>query len=275
MKEHSLGADESPDILAIGFSATDVIGHTYGPDSQELMDQLLRLDALLEQLFQHIEKEVGLSNTLVVMTADHGVMPLAEILKSRGIEAVRIRPTTLEIPVIQALQAQKLNPYEIISHFEPPDFYLNREAIQRSEAKLETVEAVIKKTLKETGFVEAVFTSSDLMNENHSNTPAFKLLQNSFFAPRSADIIVVTKPYVYIEDYLGGTGHGTLHDYDRHVPIVFMGPGIFAGNYPDQCGPEDIVPTLGWLLGISVQAEKDSRVLTEILETKRTIVKKR
>ena len=48
MKAHRIGEDAVTDILAIGFSATDVIGHTYGPDSHEIMDQLLRLDLVLQ-----------------------------------------------------------------------------------------------------------------------------------------------------------------------------------------------------------------------------------
>ena len=55
MKAHQLGQDDHTDIFAVGFSATDVIGHTYGPDSQEAMDQLLRLDRVLEKLFKEID----------------------------------------------------------------------------------------------------------------------------------------------------------------------------------------------------------------------------
>ena len=265
MKEHQIGTDDDTDILAIGFSATDIIGHTYGPDSQELLDHLLRLDAILEQLFQQVEQNVGLSDTLVVMTADHGVMPLAEILNSRGIQAKRLRPTALEIPVIQALQAKHWNPYDLISYFDQPHFYLNDEAILRNGIRRNEVEAVIKDALQKTGLVDCVYTQSDFIQNNASTDQVFELYKNSFFSPRSPDIIVVLKPYIYLEDYSGGTGHGTHHEYDRHVPIVFLGSGLSPGTYSNESGPEDIAPTLGWLLGIPIQAEKDSRILTEVL----------
>ncbi len=48
----------------------------------------------------------------------------------------------------------------------------------------------------------------------------------------------------------GGTGHGTPHDYDRHVPIVFLGPNVGAGRREAACGPEDIAWALGRLLGL-------------------------
>jgi hypothetical protein len=47
------------DIFAVGFSATDIVGHTYGADSQEVMDQVLRLDVILGQLFREIEGARG------------------------------------------------------------------------------------------------------------------------------------------------------------------------------------------------------------------------
>ena len=92
MKAHQLGQDDDTDIFAVGFSATDVIGHTYGPESQEVMDQLLRLDLVLEKLFKEIDDKVGLKNTLVVLSADHGSFPLVENLQRAGIEARRASP---------------------------------------------------------------------------------------------------------------------------------------------------------------------------------------
>ncbi len=66
-----------------------MIGHTYGPDSQEQMDNLLRLDRTLGRLLDEAERRAGQGRVLVVLTADHGVMPLVEVLKAKGIDARR------------------------------------------------------------------------------------------------------------------------------------------------------------------------------------------
>ena len=92
MKQHELGKDADTDILAIGFAATDAIGHQWGPDSQEQMDQMLRLDGVLGRLFEQIDSSVGLENTLVVLSADHGSRPLVEILAEMGLPARRVTP---------------------------------------------------------------------------------------------------------------------------------------------------------------------------------------
>ena len=76
---------------------------------------------------------------------------------------------------------------------------------------------------------------------------------------------MLLKQHVYLSSLVGGTGHGTAYDDDRHVPIVFMGPRIKPGFYTEPCGPEDIAPTLALILGLQLQREQDSRLLVEML----------
>ena len=96
MKQHDLGRDADTDILAIGFAATDAIGHQWGPDSHEQMDQMLRLDRVLGRLFEQIESSVGLDNTVVVLSADHGSRPLVEILADARLPGRRVTPKDME-----------------------------------------------------------------------------------------------------------------------------------------------------------------------------------
>src|SRR5207244_3590795 len=112
------------DIFAIGFSATDIVGHTYGADSQETMDQLLRLDLVLEKLFKEIDAKVGLTNTLIVLTADHGSLPLVETLQAKGVAAQRANPNVLLTAVKQALD-QRFPGVQDLVVFASPDFYFN------------------------------------------------------------------------------------------------------------------------------------------------------
>jgi predicted AlkP superfamily pyrophosphatase or phosphodiesterase len=264
LKAHDLGSDDVTDIFGISFSATDVVGHTYGPDSQEIMDQILRLDQYLQVLFDAIDKHVGLANTIVILSADHGVMPLVEVLQSRGIDAKRVNPSVLEKPVIDALKTQFSNA-DGLYEFSQPSFYLKKDQIKKRGLKQKDVEDVIVKAVRGSALVEAVYTQEDLIGEAQPNDPYCTLVQNSFFAPRSPDITVVLKKYLYMDTYVGGTGHGTVYDYDRHIPVVFAGPGIKAGSYNQACGPEDIAPTLARLLKLTMPKEDDARVLSEAL----------
>ena len=264
-KVYQLGNDQTPDILAVSFSATDWIGHTYGPDSQEAMDQMLRLDQVLGKLFQEIDARVGLSKTIVVLTADHGSLPLVEVLQAKKIPAKRVKYSDLEAQVLADLQKRFPGKEGLIAYSEVPNFWLDKEKIRAAGLKLGEVEDAILQILKSTGVMEVVYKKEDFFKDPPSNDPYFSLFQNSFFAPRSPDILGTVKKYIYLDDYVGGTGHGTPYDYDRHVPIIFWGPGVKAGSYNQPCGPEDIAPTLATILGLEYPKEEDSRILSEML----------
>ena len=270
MKQHHVGEDASTDIVAIGFAATDIIGHTYGPDSHESLDQLLRLDLVLDTLFANVDKEIGLANTLVVLTADHGVAPLVENLQAKGLGAQRARPLTLLNALSRAFDERfpRIGAL-LVEFYSPPDFYLNTNIIREHGLNQGAVEATAVEALLGTGLVAKVYTHGDLRaTRSPSNVdPYFDLFQNGFYEPRSPHLTVLLKPNIYLSNLVGGIGHGTAYDYDRHVPIVFMGPGIQPGSYDAPSGPEDIAPTLALMLGLQLQREQDSRLLIEMLST--------
>jgi predicted AlkP superfamily pyrophosphatase or phosphodiesterase len=264
MKAHELGTDKITDILAISFSATDVIGHTYGADSQEVMDQMLRLDLTLQGLFQEVDARVGLSETVIVLSADHGSLPLVEVLQAKGIQAKREKPEALMTPLKQALQSRFPKISGLVASVDFPNLYLDESVIAKNKLNRHEIEATISKALLATGLVEAVYTQDQLLKDNPVQDRYFQLFRNSFFQPRSPHVMVLLKKHIYVDDRPGGTGHGTPYDYDRHIPVLFMGPGIKAGKYDQPCGPEDIAPTLAKLLGLDYPIEYDSRLLLEM-----------
>jgi arylsulfatase A-like enzyme len=264
MDAHDVGTDEATDIVAVGFSATDNIGHTYGPGSQEAMDQILRLDQVLGRLFSEAERRAGPGRTLVVLSADHGSMPLAETLRARGVDARRADPAALEKAVQAALAGRFRSAEGIVAAADPPNFYLDLDRIRERGLARADVESTIEKALLATGLVQAVFTHESMLGDAADKDPNTRLFRNSFFQPRSPHVMTLLKPNVYLDARPGGTGHGTAHDYDRHVPVVFMGPGITPGTYDAPCGPEHIAPTLGALLGLDYPLQDAGRLLWEV-----------
>ncbi len=262
---HDLGTHSSPDVLTVGFSAGDVIGHTYGPYSQEEMDQYLRLDLLMDKLFKAVDARTGMANTLVVLAADHGVMPLVEWLQRQGLPAHRVSLKSVMDTVQKAFKERFPNAPNLIADSEGLNLTLDLEAMRRAGLKRSDVEQTAAKALLSTGAVAAVYTHADMLSEKPSSDPYIRLFRNSFFEPRSPHLMTRLKEYYYVSNNAGGTGHGTVYDYDRHIPIVWMGTGIKAGRYEAAAGPEDIAPTLAKLLGIDYPMEPDSRLLTEVL----------
>ena len=270
LKAHQLGTDDATDILAMALASTDIIGHTYGADSQEVMDQMLRLDITLQKFFEEIDRRVGLPNTLVVLTSNHGVMPLVEVLQAKEIDSHRASPADFRAAADNALRARFPGKDDLIAHYDPPNFYLNEEALRRHQLALETVESALIAGLKSTDLVEAVYTRAQLGSQKQSTDPYLNLFRNSFYPDRSPHLVVRLKKYIYLNERVGGTGHGSPYEYDRHVPLIFMGAGIKPGKYSSPCGPEDIAPTLARLLGIDYPLEPDARLLLEMLGSKKS-----
>ncbi len=268
MKAHGLGEDEVPDVLAVGFSATDVIGHAFGPDSQEMMDQMLHLDQTLKRLFDAADAKAGAGRVLVVLAADHSVMPLVETLQKQGLPARRVAPQSLQIAGMAALEKRFPGAKDLVASYLAPDFYLNLDSIARQGLRRKDVEQTIGDALMATGVVAKVYTAASFAGEIPplSEDPYFDAVQRSYFAPRSPHVIARLKEYMYLTSYPGGTGHGTSYEYDRHVPLVFMGRGIKAGTYEGDTGPEDIAPTLGLILGLDYPLQDARRLLTEMIQ---------
>jgi predicted AlkP superfamily pyrophosphatase or phosphodiesterase len=266
MKGHDLGTDEATDILTVSFSATDVIGHTYGPDSQEQMDNLLHLDRTLGQLMEAAEERAGRGSVLFALSADHGSMPLVEVLKKRGIDALRADSSELSRAVEEALAARFPGASGLIADPDPMEYVLDQGAIERQGLKRDEVEATIQKALLGTGLVEAVYTRAQLLGPKPKDDPFFDRHQRAFFATRSGDLVSRIRKYVYLGGYVGGTGHGSPHDYDRQVPVVFMGPGIRPGPRDVETGPEDIAWALGRLLGLDYPQQDSVTDLVPLLK---------
>jgi predicted AlkP superfamily pyrophosphatase or phosphodiesterase len=264
MKQHELGKDADTDILAIGFAATDAIGHAWGPDSHEQMDQMLRLDRTLGRLFAEIESSVGLDNTIIVLSADHGSRPLVELLQERGLPGRRIAPKEIENVLVAALAKRFPGVTGLVSYF-ATDVYLNEDVVRRHNLNWKEVETTAVEALLSTGVVDKVYTHDDLRSPTRSADPYLELFKKAFYAPRAPHLNVLLKPGVYVNSAVGGTGHGSAYDADRHVPVIFMGRDIKPGKYTQESGPEDIAPTLAQMLRLVFPREHDSRVLSEML----------
>jgi predicted AlkP superfamily pyrophosphatase or phosphodiesterase len=247
---HELGTRDALDLLAVGFSAGDYVGHTYGPDSHEVMDQLLRFDRTLGGLIEALETRVGAGRVLVVLTADHGVQPLVEVLQARGVAgARRVEPAALRKAAEDALAARFPGKTGLVLDAEE-GVTLDLEALARQGLARRDVEDTLAKALVATGVVADVYTHERLMGAAPAGDPYFALYQRAFYAPRSPHLVLRLAERAYVDTYPGGTGHGSPYDHDRHVPIVFMGPGVKAGTHAEPCGPEDIAFSLGKLLGL-------------------------
>ncbi|HTF64486.1 MAG TPA: hypothetical protein VK638_17525, partial [Edaphobacter sp.] len=81
---------------------------------------------------------------------------------------------------------------------------------------------------------------------------------------RSGDLEVVLEPY-WIRGGTSGATHGTPYNYDTHIPLIFMGPGVRPGRYYRSAALNDLAPTLSALLDVEIPSGSVGRVLDEII----------
>ena len=127
-------------------------------------------------------------------------------------------------------------------------------------SKTTAVEALLS-----TGFFERVYTHDDLTASAAQHRSVSRVVQESLLCAAQPASECAAQAGFYVNSAVGGTGHGTAYDADRHVPVIFMGRDIKPGRYTQDSAPEDIAPTLAQMLRLEFPREHDSRVLSEML----------
>ena len=268
IEQEKLGKDNNTDMLCIGVSTTDYIGHLYGPDSREVQELYVHADLAMEKLINRLDKMVGRRKYILVVTSDHGVGPVPEVIKQQAqqqhaqIDAGRISKTELKRIVDSAVTAQLGEPHPLGTYVKEafePSLYLNIPAEHASDYQLAVNAAVL--ALRTHPGLEVVVSSTDLVrNQKPPNLSdsTWSLVRASFYSNRSGDIVLYPKRYWIFGS--NAATHGTPHDYDRWVPMMFLGGGLPPESRADAVAPVDIAPTLGKMLGIDMP-DIDGRAL--------------
>jgi predicted AlkP superfamily pyrophosphatase or phosphodiesterase len=256
-RDMRLGEGEATDLLIVGLSATDYVGHTYGTEGAEMCVQIHALDKALGEFFRKLDA-TGI-DYVVMLTADHGGHDLPERNQQHGIpEAVRVDPALNATAMGKALgQRLKLTGPVLYGDGSFGDFYVDRKltATQRSRVLAEAA-----KTYRAHPQVEAVFTREQVIASPPpqgapDNWSLLERVKASYYPGRSGDFVVLLKPRVTpIANTEGGSvsTHGSPWDYDRRVPILFWRKGMRPFEQPLAVETADILPTLAALIDLPI-----------------------
>lgn len=272
----NLGADDDTDVLTVSFSANDYVGHRFGPYSQELMDITLRVDRSIAALLDFVNQRVGLQNTLVVFTADHGVAPVPEHANALGLPGGRIKSDdvlrAMRLGVSARYNSKNAQPDPTADYvlklgdrtaFYNGNLYFNEAALKRDGVSEEEIERVACDAAMTVPGISRCFTRAQLEHGVVSFAdPVARRVFHGFYPRRSGDCIVVYEAFKYLGDFIPAT-HGSPYSYDTHVPLLIMGGGVAPGRYNQAATPADIAPTLASLLGAQAPSNAVGRVLTE------------
>lgn len=295
MTTEKLGAGEATDFLALSLSATDYIGHGFGPDSREMEDQILRLDALLGELICEVEDRLGIGRALYVLTSDHGVAPIPEALRRQapGPHKAGPDPRFPTVPdydkpedeepclaggrhktpaLIAVLEKTLAARFEVegplILGMVSCGLYLDEAKVKRLGLKLDAVEDALAEAVEALPGMRAAFTRHDLRAGRAPRNPLGRAASASFHVKRSGHVTLVAKSHWLLYPHWDGmaASHGSTYAYDSHVPIIIAGARGRGRRIARRVAPRDIAPTLARILGVPLPSASSGTVLAEVLE---------
>jgi predicted AlkP superfamily pyrophosphatase or phosphodiesterase len=283
----SLGKDDAPDLLAISLSQPDLLGHAFGPDSQEIEDTYIRLDATLGRFLDFIDDNVGdhhngLKETIIALTSDHGVVSIPQHNIEMGRDAGVVDKKKLMHAVDDGLKNQFFKedrskmPDEWVLDIANEQLYLNPVLLKRLEETGKApsqAEATAKEIVKNMPGIASVFTRTDIegLEKKTPLTALEQLVKKGYYigadgkgTRRNGDLWIITKENWFISEDVATT-HGSPYQYDTHVPLILYGARVKPGSYENACSPSDIAPTLAKMLGIGKPSKSVGRELVEAL----------
>jgi predicted AlkP superfamily pyrophosphatase or phosphodiesterase len=267
-----LGAGDHTDLLCISFSCNDAVGHMWGPDSQEVLDVTLRSDRIVKELLEHLDAKVGKGKYVLALSADHGVCPLPEVSRDQGRDSGRIDLVLLDKKARAFLDENYGEADGKDRWFEKGGVaagYLNQALLEKRGLKQADVEQALADWLEKHPGIQKVYTRTQLTNGLPKDDALGQAVLKSFYSDRKGDLVIIPKPYHLLWEKTYGTGHGTPHEYDTHVPLVIYGPGIKPGVYKDAITPQAAPVILSRLLGIKAPAKAEAEAPEKLFEAKK------
>jgi predicted AlkP superfamily pyrophosphatase or phosphodiesterase len=238
----------APDLLAIGFSSNDAVGHTYGPDSPEIADEQIRLDRTLGHLVDTLTARLGSGNVLWVLSADHGAEPTPE-----AEQQLRNNKVARRLPFSEALQSIE-NQLNVVFRVDgqmhwfsgqtDAMLYFDRAELARHNISVTAASQALATQVHRVPGIRAFYDVTHL-----DSVPDWiaTFLKNSVFKPRSGDVYYLTDEWTLFSSTPTGTSHGNPWPYDTHVPFVLAGWHIRPQRIRSSVRMVDLAPTLAEL----------------------------
>ena len=261
-----MGQGENTDLLCLSFSCNDLIGHCWGPDSQEVLDATLRTDLIIKELLDVLDAKVGKGQYLLVLSADHGICPIPEVAKAQGKDAGRVSQDRLRTGAeahLQTTYSKDGKKRLWIEKMSGSWFYFNKGVMRELALAPAEVEKTLADWLVKQPGVQAAFTRTQVGGSQKLDDPLTESVRLSFHPEASGEVKVLLKPYyLFTADLVKApayaTTHGSPHPYDTHVPLVVFGPRVEPGKRTERVTPLAIATILAHGLNIALPSAAEA-----------------
>jgi hypothetical protein len=275
------------DLLIVSLSANDILGHKVGPDDPSMKHMALELDRQLSAFFADIGGRIGLAQTVLVLSADHGMAPVPELAKKQGLPAAAYRAdcnesdkdktgcmreelnAALETALAKRIAASGTtrSRHQFVVAIDYPIAWLGQPEFQHlgmNETEAEEAVGSAMMNLHLEHSFRGFYTRAQLARGDVPPNETGRRYLHSYAATRTWYVFGVPAPYA--GDSTRGADHTSPYNYDTHVPLAFYGVAFRPGMYATHAEPVDLAPTLSSILGINAPSSSMGRVLTEALQ---------
>ena len=252
-----LGKTSRTDLLSMSLSATDLIGHRFGPDSREMHDQVLRVDRVIGRFLDSLYAMRDSSAITVVLTADHGIGHIPELAAATTnppSQRVSLEPL---MPIVRAkLREAGVDTTALVQ--EQAIVLLNRAAFKKKSLDPDSLLAFYTALVRKQPGVARVDGFKRIFADSATDEIS-RRWAHQFPAAVNVELLITLTRF----STWGGNvaSHGSPYDYDSHVPIIFSGFGVTAGKYDGFVRTVDIAPTLAGIAGVKMAEPVDGIVL--------------
>ena len=259
-----LGRGPQTDLVAVSLSATDYVGHRYGPDSREQHDNVLHLDRALGTFIDSLFRLRDSSTIVFALTADHGVTSFPELAAQR---AGRAPPPRYDISTAMRtlrgmLQGAGVEPDAV--DFDGTLVSVDRAMFARARIDPDPLLTRFAAFLRRRPGISRVDRVRDLAQRDTLRDAVSRRWLHMLSSDAGVEYVVTPMQGAYPAGAQIAM-HGLPYDDDARVPLIFYGAGIQPGRIMDRVLVVDAAPTLARVIGVTPYERLDGRVLTRAL----------
>lgn len=255
-------------LLWVCLGPLDKVAHEYGPDSMEAIDMIYHLDKQLQRFIRGVYRTIGKNEVAFVLTADHGIMPIPELLHQQGLaQAQRID----RVDFIKNINDSLKNNHQVegaVVCYKGQELVLDGAIMNQHDAETQnTIISDIKQSVFREPGIKNVWGVKELL---HSATQPHTIednIKNQLFEGRSGAVVVHPYPYTVITHWPQGASHKTPYGYDTQVPLVVYYPGRFVKRKVRQrVVVQQLANTLAELLRVPKPSASTYEILPELFD---------
>lgn len=263
VKAENLGNNGTTDMLAVSFSSPDYIGHSFGPNSWEQLDDYARLDETLGKFFAFLDATVGKGEYTVFLTADHGVAHVPNFSIENKLPGGTFNDVKVLNDVNAALKT-KFGYDKLVLDFINNLLVFNNDLIDSAKLDKAAIHKTVIDVLLKQNEIAQAFEIKDI-SQTTITAKQKEMMSNGYYPSRCGEIQIILKPG-YVEGNGNGTSHGLWNPYDSHIPLLWYGWGIKHGKTNRETYMTDISATVTAMLHVQMPSGCIGHVIEEVMK---------